>query len=1221
MKGLSSDIELAIQAVFDVLELPIDVEQIEDEKMRQTMDAKVMSFKYAKQIMDAWQNSPNAPSKEVLSKYVYQLVGLGDASLMELRDALRKQIDIESVDKTKLASAVKAKAVVLDYIQQLNSQLVELRLQMGSETFQLGEREFTLGFPERFARGDFYPASNYHREWYNEEEDAVMICPHGTKGKIIEVDGLRIQLPKPPKRSKMLFADKPKREQYWRRTPLPEGCTPKNEAAFTEYIMEEFRRRREGVWFLNNGEPVYLTGHAYFALQWGRMLDDGGYMDFRYAQLDMFYFAEAVIRDHRSLGMIFVKGRRTGFTYIVLSIFLNDATSTQNVNLGMTSQNDSDAKKAFKKFAYMFRSLPFFFRPVVKGAFSSDTVLEFNVPDDKSKAAKLAKEYKGTEYLNTFIDYESTTDGAYDGQRMYRYLGDECVAPNTKVMMGDLTWKEAKDIKVGDRIMSGDGSIQTVVRTGSGVDHMYRVIEPHGVDYVVNSKHRLLFEKGNSVSRRKQVIMTAPEYLTQSEYQKRITRGVKFEGVEYDEKYFKISPYFLGVWLGDGYSTACQFVLGREDQEIVDYLKKWCEENGFVFSEIETSENWSKYYISDPLAKGNNQTGGKKHQLKEQLEVLGVWGNKRIPRDYMFGSREQRLQLLAGIIDTDGYRSKSCNYVVTMSRKELVEDIRQLCLSLGINVNNVVTKQTNKDTLSYSVSFMCPELPCLLDRKKPQQHTTLKQRTKIDVVYEGVGEYVGFEITPNTKGETTFVLEGGSITLNCGKWKKPANYQNHWGRIAPTFELTGKIVGKAFIGSTVNPMKLGGEEFMNIFYESFLKDRSKVTGRTPSGLYAMFLPANKNMSAFTDIYGRCYETPPKKKTLNTYGEEITMGSIDFLNGRRKAKRAKSDIAYNEELRANPMTIDEAFRDSADTAIFSIEKINEQIAYVKNLNLSHIITRGNFMWKNGVVDSEVVWVPDRNGRFDITWFPPVEHRNLRVKKDGMWHPASPVNGCFGVDPFDIGGTVSGKGSKGAMSGVIGFDMTGAPSNFFFLEYVNRTEIADTFFEDVLMACVFYGMPVLIENNKPRILVHFRNRGYRGFVLNRPDKPRAKLSPNEKMYGGIPSSSKDIVITHASQIENFIVNFVGVYTEEEEDKQIREFGSMGNMYFYETLRDWLKFDITKREKSDLTISSGYALMGLNRAQFLKAPEIKPINVGFLRYDNTGERSRIIRQKHER
>lgn len=866
---------MAIQAVFDVLELPIDVEKIEDEKMRQTMDAKVVSFKYAKQIMDAWQNSPNAPSKEVLSKYVYQLVGLGDASLMELRDALRKQIDVDSIDKTKLAPAVKAKAIILDYIQQLNSQLVELRLQLGGDTFQLGEREFTLGFPERFARGDFYPASNYHNEWYNAEEDAIMICPKGTKGEILEIDGLRIQLPKPPRKSKMLFADRPKKEQYWRRTPLPDGCTPKNEAAYTEYILEEYRRRREGVWFMNNGEPVYLTGHAYFALQWGRMLDDGGYMEFRYAQLDMFYFAEAVIRDHRSLGMIFVKGRRTGFTYMVLSMFLNDATSTQNVNLGMTSQNDSDAKKAFKKFAYMFRSLPFFFRPVVKGAFASDTSLEFNVPDDKSKAAKLAKDYKGTEYLNTFVDYESTTDGSYDGQKLFRYLGDEA-----------------------------------------------------------------------------------------------------------------------------------------------------------------------------------------------------------------------------------------------------------------------------------------------------------------------------------------------------GKWKKPANYQNHWGRIAPTFELTGKIVGKAFIGSTVNPMHLGGEEFMNIFYESLIKDRSTVTGRTPSGLYAMFLPANKNMSVFTDIYGRCYETAPEKKTLNTYGEEITMGSIDFLNGRRKAKRAKSDIAYNEELRANPMTIDEAFRDSAETAIFSIEKINEQIAYIKSLNLSHLVTRGNFMWKNGVVDSEVVWVPDRNGRFDITWFPPVEHRNLKVKKDGMWYPASPVNGCFGCDPFDIGGTVSGKGSKGAMSGVTGFDMTGAPSNFFFLEYVNRTEIADTFFEDVLMACVFYGLPVLVENNKPRLLIHFRNRGYRGFALNRPDKPLTMLSPNEKMYGGIPSSSKDIVITHASQIENFIVNFVGVYTEEDEEKQVREYASMGNMYFYETLKDWLKFDITKREKSDLTIASGYALMGLNRAQFLKAPEIKPINVGLVRYDNSGERSRIIR-----
>jgi hypothetical protein len=59
---------------------------------------------------------------------------------------------------------------------------------------------------------------------------------------------------------------------------------------------------------------------------------------------------------------------------------------------------------------------------------------------------------------------------------------------------------------------------------------------------------------------------------------------------------------------------------------------------------------------------------------------------------------------------------------------------------------------------------------------------------------------------------------------------------------------------------------------------------------------------------------------------------------------------------------------------------------------------------------------------------------------------------------------------------------------------FLEYIARPQTAEIFFEDVLMACIFYGMPILAENNKPRLLYHFKNRGYRAFSMNRPDKQK-------------------------------------------------------------------------------------------------------------------------------
>ena len=161
----------------------------------------------------------------------------------------------------------------------------------------------------------------------------------------------------------------------------------------------------------------------------------------------------------------------------------------------------------------------------------------------------------------------------------------------------------------------------------------------------------------------------------------------------------------------------------------------------------------------------------------------------------------------------------------------------------------------------------------------------------------------------------------------------------------------------------------------------------------------------------------------------------------------------------------------------------------------------------------------------------------------------------------------------------------------------------------FFEDVLMACIFYGMPLLCENNKPRLLYYMRRRGYRGFSMNRPDKVWNKLSVTEKEIGGIPNSSEDIKQAHAAAIEMYIQEKVGELTED----------TYGNMYFNETLNDWSKFDINKRTKYDATISSGLAIMACNRHLYAPNAKIerKNIDISISRYSNTGSNSKIIKR----
>tara|TARA_R100000278_G_scaffold66138_3_gene52892 strand:+ start:777 stop:1244 length:468 start_codon:yes stop_codon:yes gene_type:complete len=155
----------------------------------------------------------------------------------------------------------------------------------------------------------------------------------------------------------------------------------------------------------------------------------------------------------------------------------------------------------------------------------------------------------------------------------------------------------------------------------------------------------------------------------------------------------------------------------------------------------------------------------------------------------------------------------------------------------------------------------------------------------------------------------------------------------------------------------------------------------------------------------------------------------------------------------------------------------------------------------------------------------------------------------------------------------------------------------------------MALVFYGMPILAENNKPRLLYYLRRRGYRGYSMNRPDKVWNKLSVAEKEIGGIPNTSEDIKQAHAAAIEMYIQEKVGQISE----------GQYGDMYFNRTLNDWSKFDINKRTKYDAAISSGLAIMACNKHLYKPNPKIErtPIDINISRYNNMGTNSKIIKR----
>lgn len=426
MKGLSHDIKAALDTIIEGLDYRFNIEAVEQEDLKAALKAKLSSFDSAKKLLHQWKFSPNAPQNHTFVQYAQRIAASGDNSLDILRKALKQRINYKKIDKRKHYRIIETKTFFLDTIVELESSVIELKNMIEAGNIVLKEREFRRGFPEKYADGEFFPRSNYYKNWYNEEEDAIVIDPKGSRGSIIVLDDLRIQLPKPPlHKSKILFSDKKKVDQYWKREPMPPGLSIENADAFYDYIIEQFRRRREGVWFMNNGVPTYLTGKHWFQLQWGKMLDGGIYPNYREAQRDLAYHKAACMVDDRCMGQIFLKSRQTGYTYGSVSDAIEVATSTNNIKVGLTSMTEDDAKYAFAKEVYTFQELPFFFQPIVKGRADSVTRLEFGRPANVSKKSKKEKDTSTDGYLNTSTDYQATKEKAYDGQALALYIGDE----------------------------------------------------------------------------------------------------------------------------------------------------------------------------------------------------------------------------------------------------------------------------------------------------------------------------------------------------------------------------------------------------------------------------------------------------------------------------------------------------------------------------------------------------------------------------------------------------------------------------------------------------------------------------------------------------------------------------------------------------------------------------------------------------------------------------
>lgn len=349
--------------------------------------------------------------------------------------------------------------------------------------------------------------------------------------------------------------------------------------------------------------------------------------------------------------------------------------------------------------------------------------------------------------------------------------GQGCHAINTPILMYDGTTKMVQDVKVGDLVMGDDSTPRNVLSLARGREKMYRISYRDGTYYDVNENHILSLRCSDShgVYNRGDVMnVTVKEYLTWSERKKAHVLGYR-TGVDFppQTEQLKIPPYILGIWLGDGCFSAPE--LTTVDPELIEVWGEWGKSLGLELKE--------RSYKAWRITKGRK--GNQPNKWMDMLKDEGLYRNKHIPQKYLVASRQDRLELLAGLIDTDGTktqrRNKSGFYELVFKDENLASQVRFLARSLGFHC---IVKQCQKSWehngvkntgTYYRISVTrngLADIPVRIERKKfPQDHKYMELNFGIKVTELGEGDYYGFELD----GNNLFVMGDFTVTHNTGK--------------------------------------------------------------------------------------------------------------------------------------------------------------------------------------------------------------------------------------------------------------------------------------------------------------------------------------------------------------------------------------------------------------------------------------------------------------------
>ena len=337
------------------------------------------------------------------------------------------------------------------------------------------------------------------------------------------------------------------------------------------------------------------------------------------------------------------------------------------------------------------------------------------------------------------------------GYNRYMILGafgqGKSLLRGSAIMMADSSLKFVEDVVIGDLLMGDDGTSRKVLALGGGKEQAYKITLKNKDTFSCNASHKMPFyvcNRWNGYHKGDIVVMTITEYLTLPEWVRKNSLKIQKAQLDFKSQNVPFNAYIYGVWLGDGSCSGLTFTINDDDQELNDCLADWSISNDMSVNIVEQESNCTMYYFS----KGTKNS--KKYPELDFIKSSIIFGEKRIDKRYLINSKKVRLDILAGMIDTDGHLFDNC-YEWSTKFKGLRDDFLFLCRSLGFRVSHRIKIVNEKEYYIVIVSGNTNLIPCRLKRKKATKRRQIKNPLVYGFDVEDIGEqnYYGVVLNKN----------------------------------------------------------------------------------------------------------------------------------------------------------------------------------------------------------------------------------------------------------------------------------------------------------------------------------------------------------------------------------------------------------------------------------------------------------------------------------------